>query len=220
MTYSESITLTGSEWNNLDENKKLEVLQSIENHIAFESGRIACLVEAKFLHTGTDGVVLGTYDPSSRRIYINSSQFDAESMYGKNSETLVTTCLHEGRHTYQHQVADGIVQHDNPAETEIWRENLKDGNYISYRENPRAYYNQPVEVDARTFAESRYKELVRERAEISRENLNDYVKSKNAFESQMHLQSNNEGIAADYKENVSKSSTIEMADSENEGIHI
>ena len=166
MTYEEAIGFTGEQWNSLSECEKTEVLQSIENHMAFECGRINCPVEARFLHTGSDGVVLGTYDPSEWKIYINSSQFDAESMYGKDSQALVTACIHEGRHAYQHQVVDGIIDHDNVEEIRAWKENMAPGNYISFKENPRAYYNQPVEVDARQFSENRYQMLVKERQNI------------------------------------------------------
>lgn len=142
MTYQESLLLIGNEWTSLSDDKKIEVLQTIENHMAYESNRVSVPVEGRFLHTGSDGIVLGLYDPRSGRIYINASQFDSESMYGKDSSTIVTTCLHEGRHAYQHQVVNGIVQHDDLSEAAAWRENLKDGNYISFEENPRGYYEQ------------------------------------------------------------------------------
>lgn len=166
MTYEQGIVLTDKQWSSLSDEAKIQVLQAIENHAAFEAGRLNCPVVGKFLYTGNDGVVLGTYDPQSKVIYVNSSQFDAESKYGKTSETLVTTCLHEGRHAYQHQVVDGIITHSDRAEAEGWKDNLSDGNYISFKENPRAYYNQPVEVDARRFAEEKYAELVTERQKL------------------------------------------------------
>lgn len=163
MTYEQSVLFTGSQWTELSEERKLEVLQTIENHSAFEAGRFSCPVVGKFLYTGTDGVVLGTYDPKNQVIYVNSSQFASDSRYGKDSEAIVTACLHEGRHAYQHQVTDGTVLHDNQAEANAWKENLAEGNYISFRDNPRAYYNQPVEVDARRFAEEKYSEIIAER---------------------------------------------------------
>lgn len=116
MTYEQSVLLTGSQWTELSEERKLEVLQTIENHSAFEAGRLSCPVVGKFLYTGTDGVVLGTYDPKNQVIYVNSSQFASDSRYGKDSEAIVTACLHEGRHAYQHQVTDGTVLHDNQVE--------------------------------------------------------------------------------------------------------
>lgn len=163
MTYEQSVLLTGRQWPDLSEERKLEVLQTIENHSAFEAGRLSCPVVGSYLYTGTDGIVLGTYSTQNQVIYVNSSQFAADSRYGKDSEAIVTACLHEGRHAYQHQVAQGIVKHDNQAEEKAWKENLAEGNYISFRDNPRAYYNQPVEVDARRFAEEKYAEIAAER---------------------------------------------------------
>lgn len=184
MTYEQSVLLTGSQWTELSEERKLEVLQTIENHSAFEAGRLSCPVLGKFLYTGTDGVVLGTYDSKNQVIYVNSSQFAADTRYGKDSEAIVTACLHEGRHAYQHQVADGIVLHDNQAEADAWKENLSEGNYISFRENPRAYYNQPVEVDARRFAEEKYAEIVAERQSYDIKSYSDHA-PRDVFERQL-----------------------------------
>lgn len=221
MTYKESLLLTGNAWTSLSDNKKIEVLQTIENHMAFESNRMSAPVEGRFLHTGSDGIVMGTYDPYTGRIYINTSQFDSESMYGKDSSALVTTCLHEGRHAYQHQVANGLVQHDNHIEAEAWRNNLKDGNYISFRENPRGYYEQPVEVDAREFAANRYEELVDERMQAEMNQPNNYNCAKNTFESQIQNNPNEEQkFAADYQQNQDNTELQNSAGIEEpDGIH-
>lgn len=184
MTFEQCLELTDEKWLTLDEEKKVEVLQTIENHVAYESGRLSCPVLGKFLYTGNDGVVLGTYDPKNQVIYINSSQFDAESKYGKDSESLIIACLHEGRHSYQHQVIDGLAVCDDNNAVEEWRVNLANGNYISFRENPRAYYNQPVEVDARTFSEERYQSLVEERNLLIEEKA-EINTQKDVFEHQM-----------------------------------
>ena len=194
MTYEQGILLTGDQWCELSEEKKLEALQAIENHFAFESGRLSCPVVGKFLYAGNDGVVLGTYDPKGQVIYVNASQFAADSKYGKDSEAMVTACLHEGRHAYQHQVSAGIVSHDNKAEAEAWRENLKDGNYISFQDNPRAYYYQPVEVDARRFAAEKYMEIVSERQQQSIEHES-ALSQRDVFEKQL-----NEGCKTETKE--------------------
>lgn len=191
MTYEQSVLLTGHPWTELSEERKLEVLQTIENHSAFESGRLSCPVVGKFLYTGTDGVVLGTYDPKNQIIYVNSSQFASDSRYGKDSEAIVTACLHEGRHAYQHQVTDGIVLHDNQAEADAWKENLTEGNYISFRENPRAYYDQPVEADARRFAEEKYAEIVAERQSHDIESYSDHT-PKDVFERHLSDEGTNE----------------------------
>ncbi len=204
MNYQESLLLTGDAWNYLSDEKKIEVLQTIENHMAFEANRMSVPVEGKFLHTGSDGIVLGSYDTDARRIYINTSQFDQNSMYGKDSSSLVTTCLHEGRHAYQHQVANGLVHHDDPNESEAWRENLRDGNYISFRENPRGYYEQPVEVDAREFATKRYEELVNERMQAEMHQPNSFSHAKNTFEAQFNNVKEEINCAANYQQKQNK----------------
>ena len=210
MTYQESLLLTRSEWTSLSDDKKIEVLQTIENHIAYESDRISVPIEGRFLHTGSDGIVLGSYDPHRGRIYINVSQFDPGSMYGKDSSTLITACLHEGRHAYQHQVVNGIVQHDDPIEAAAWRENLKDGNYISFEKNPRGYYEQPVEADAREFAACRYKEMLRERLQAEMDRPNDCSKAKKTFETQISNSTNTRpDLAADYRQDPGASKGLD-----------
>lgn len=210
MTYEQSVMLTGSQWTELSEERKLEVLQTIENHSAFEAGRLSCPVVGKFLYTGTDGVVLGTYDPKNQVIYVNSSQFASDTRYGKDSEAIVTACLHEGRHAYQHQVADGIVLHDNQAEADAWKENLSEGNYISFRENPRTYYNQPVEVDARRFAEEKYAEIVAERQSYDIEVYSDHA-PRDVFERQLSDEGTDE---------AQKAASFQQTEKETNGISI
>ncbi len=210
MTYEQSVLLTGNQWTELSEERKLEVLQTIENHSAFESGRLSCPVVGKFLYTGTDGVVLGTYDPKNQVIYVNSSQFASDTRYGKDSEAIVAACLHEGRHAYQHQVADGIVLHDNQAEADAWKENLSKGNYISFRENPRAYYNQPVEVDARRFAEEKYAEIVAERQSYDIESYSGH-EARDVFERQLYDEGTDE---------AQKAASFQQTETETNGISI
>lgn len=170
MNYGDALRLTTpDEWRLLSDEQKTSVLQCVESRMARESGRKPCPVEAKWLMTGEDGIELGYYSPSEERICVNVSQFAPDSMYGGTSDKLVETVLHEGRHAYQHQVADGLVAHNDQAEAEAWAENFKDGNYISFEENPRGYWNQPVEVDARQFASERLAQLKSEREALSPE---------------------------------------------------
>lgn len=200
MTYQEGLSLTGPGWAGLSEEVKLEALQAIENHMALEGGRLPCPVRGEFLYTGIDGIVIGTYDPGKRTIYINSSQFDGEAKYGKTPEALVTACLHEGRHAYQHQVVNGMVKYDNAQEAEAWKENLSPGRYISFRQNPRAYYSQPVEADARSFAEARYQQMTAERERIITSEQIPENPAKQIFMEQMNGRGRGEADrAADYR---------------------
>ena len=168
MNYDDALRqTTPNEWRHLSDEQKTAVLQCIENRMASESGRKPCPVNPKWLMTGKDSIELGYYSPSEKCICVNASQFASDSMYGATSDKLVETVLHEGRHAYQHQVVNGLVSHNDQADVESWTENFKDGNYISFEENPRGYWNQPVEVDARQFASEKLSQLKSEREALS-----------------------------------------------------
>lgn len=64
------------------------------------------------------------------------------------------TIFHEGRHAFQH----AAVANPNRCSVEreqaaTWEWNLQPEHYIRYEMNPRRYFAQPVEADARAFAE-------------------------------------------------------------------
>lgn len=189
MTYEQCLSLTGEKWSSLEDSEKVEVLQTIENRMAFESGRLPCPVVGRWLYTGEDGIVLGSYSGDTQTIYINTSQFDPESKYGKDPDRIITTCIHEGRHAYQNQVVNGLIAHKDTEEAEIWKDNLSEDNYISYQENPVAYYMQPVEVDARSFAEQRMLQLQEERC-ASIQQTDQENTAKFVFDEQMNSPEN------------------------------
>ncbi len=64
----------------------------------------------------------------------------------------VVSAIHEARHMMQWQAVCGKLELYIPGgQVEIWRRNLS-GNYIRSAMDFEAYYNQPVEADARNFA--------------------------------------------------------------------
>ena len=66
---------------------------------------------------------------------------------------IIDTVTHEVHHQFQQEVVMHPERFDVSAETvTIWRENLN--NYIDWRYDPEGYWNQPVERDAREFAEN------------------------------------------------------------------
>ena len=203
MTYEQCLGLTCDKWIELDDSQKIEVLQTIENQMAIEAGRAACPVVGRWLYSGEDGIVLGSYSRDSQTIYINASQFDPDSKYGQSPDRIITTCIHEGRHAYQNQVVNGIVEHDNPGEAEIWKENLSDDGYISYQENPVAYYMQPVETDARSFAEHRMSMLQEERSAFLHKD-SALTSARATFEQQM---SNNDSESSQVAHTISESTS-------------
>lgn len=199
MTYRELLNCLNKDvWHSLSEEEKLDYFQSLENYMAMEGNRESCKVNGKFLYTGEEGIVLGAYNPETREIDINVSQFDEYSLYGKDPGRLTKTCLHEGRHALQKQVAEGKVTYPDPEIAKEWMNNLEEGNYISYKRNPKAYYNQPVERDAREFAEARYAALLEEKEalENSQEDIVDIREASDVFAEQIE---SSQKYAADYQ---------------------
>lgn len=185
MTYNDCLLLTGDKWHSLSDAKKCDVLQAIENHMAEVGGRTPCKVEAVSLRSDEKSVTMGFYNPLSKKICINSTQFAADSTYGKTSEELIKTCLHEGRHAYQHEAVNGNIKHLDDSQRQLWKENMKPGNYISYEQNPRGYMNQPIEADARDFENRQYREFVAQRNALIPKKSDGYSNARDIFNRQM-----------------------------------
>jgi len=169
-TYKQSlVSLERDRWKKLNLAERVSALQSIENEMASRQGRKACNVKLVAMHTSNYSTELGKYNRETNEIYINQNAMINNSKYGNEPDIHLETILHEGRHAYQVQAVKGIVAHYNPAELDKWKDNLKEGSYIRFRENPRAYYSQPVEKDAREFAQSMQKEITVEQKNAIRD---------------------------------------------------
>lgn len=86
---------------------------------------------------------LGYFDAARNLVCINNRHLD-------DPLSIIDTVAHEVRHVWQKERA-------RKKETERdkqFAENLTEGNYVQYEVNPMGYYNQPVEKDARLFAEA------------------------------------------------------------------
>ena len=80
MNYKELLdSLNTDTWRSLSEEEKLDFFQSLENYMAMENNRNNCKVNGKFLYTGEEGIVLGAYNPETREIDFNVTQFDEYS---------------------------------------------------------------------------------------------------------------------------------------------
>ena len=107
------------------------------------------------------GVLLGAHsDPE----YI--TRLNRELLRENNPGEALRTYCHEFRHAYQHEMAtryNSAFKHlcHDEASAARWSENLN-GHYVSFEADPKGYEAQPVEEDARDFA-NRLKEEVRRR---------------------------------------------------------
>lgn len=150
-TYQESLhRLNNGEWNTLSLQDRAAVMQSIENEVARRTGMgyaqrdVDLFTEMPI----NNRVSVGGYNTNDKKIWINTYHL-------ANDEPIdcLNTILHEGRHAYQHQAVKGEVSHHNIAEVKAWQNNMKPGHYIDGRQNIKAYYRQPIEADAREYAD-------------------------------------------------------------------
>ena len=89
----------------------------------------------------------GAYNPENNTISVNE-----KLLYYEDPEELMKTILHESRHAYQQYAVDYPDKVTVPEETiDLWRENMD--NYISPELDYEEYVNQPIEVDANSYAE-------------------------------------------------------------------
>lgn len=142
-------------WQNLDLDERVDVLQQLENEVAEIAHRPPLEIRAEPLPDGIMGQC------GSDRIIISNNVLasDSYAMYRENLDTV----FHEGRHAYQKwnlltQSLTGETVERNEVLVESWRDNFfemgyEDGNWESYKDIGFLYYlNQPVEIDARAFA--------------------------------------------------------------------
>ena len=145
-------------WKKYSFDKRLEVIQKIENFYAKKQNRkpVEVVPRNDFVST-----LYGSASYVNQIIFINSSLLTDSS----KQFLLLSTILHEGRHIYQSGVVnksynDGRIPRFSKAYS--WM-NSSDG-YISYEENKDNYVdyaNQSVELDANSYALKQLKKLKR-----------------------------------------------------------
>lgn len=150
--------LDASDWSRQDEQARLATLQELENIMAGEQGRPAYRVEIMdetFMkaHPNARGVFDGRTIRINRRFFrgrgLNISGLDQFGV-----AQAVTTLIHEGRHAWQHYVAE----HGGTGVDERTRAKLR-MNFLSYVGGGPGYSAQLVELDARRYAEEQLRML-------------------------------------------------------------
>lgn len=92
---------------------------------------------------------MGSYNPQTNTITLNTRMLRDEAVPFK----LMDTILHESRHAFQQYAVDHPESVSVPPETiAIWEHNMR--NYIKSEWDYEAYIKQPIEEDARKFAEN------------------------------------------------------------------
>lgn len=137
-------------WENLSYDERYRALQAAEFEIAKIEHREFCGIDLEKLAPGQ----MGYYNPETHRITLNE-YYVMENNPESLKETL-DTLIHEGRHAYQDYNMTQREVHPREGEVNMWKWNQ---NEIGYQyPDPllgglEAYYMQPVETDARAFAE-------------------------------------------------------------------
>lgn len=140
-------------WKNLTVDERLHVLQELENKVAEIEHRPASDVKMKDLG-----------DPSVHKGYCQQNLWGNNSTLTLNSQCLsdssmseyfesLDTVIHEGRHAYQNYNLEQREVNSDSYSTSEWRQNMEDGYKSPEIYGFRAYWTQPVEVDARAFAQ-------------------------------------------------------------------
>ena len=147
-SYQDSLHLLNeSEWNKLSLQNRAAVMQSFENEVARREGRPPCNVSLFSEGPRNGTITAGQYNRANNGIELNTYHLSG------NAAPCLNTVLHEGRHSYQDKAVKGEIYHHNQGDLKAWSNNLKPGNYIDPEKNRRAYYRQPIEADAREYAD-------------------------------------------------------------------
>lgn len=146
----------------LDYEKKCDVLRAVcycdANYLGL------CRINIEFEDIEDDNL-LGTYNHETKTITVNAKPIKDGSLRGGTSEELLITVLHECRHCYQYLLSEMYVSVNSEQRNllaftgegiDYWITNL--GDYKTGDgtiEGQIEYYTQPVEIDARTYAETK-----------------------------------------------------------------
>lgn len=128
-------------YSSLPENKKMMMVRDYHQKFSGSMG-----VKTNLMFNDMPTRSRGCYIHDSKTVYINTNILD-------NPRQLLTTDLHELRHAVQHSAIDSPFKYDISNDIiNAWKDNFE--NYYSAEDNFPKYYNQPVEVDARAYAQT------------------------------------------------------------------
>lgn len=158
---SETPALKYENWIHLSPEQKLDALNKLEQKIADIEHRPACPISMEDLGTiekcgNKLSGSMGYHRPSNflcdERIAINSRLIESDDpVFYKE---VLNTVIHEGRHSYQNYNIGCRSNHTSSGDLTNWTDNMyKYGYQDAETYGFKAYWMQPVEADARKFAE-------------------------------------------------------------------
>lgn len=157
---SETKGLRLEEWKGLSLEQRVELINELEMRIAEIEHRPACPIVAKNLGaiTESNGRLQGHMGTHVTNILgMESIEINSELLKSNNPvyyREVLDTVIHEGRHSYQTYNLEHRETHASKGDITNWRTNLNEYGYQNAQLcGFKSYWMQPVEADARKFAE-------------------------------------------------------------------
>ncbi|MBQ7579307.1 MAG: hypothetical protein IJT25_02105, partial [Clostridia bacterium] len=141
----------GSHWQNYSIEKRLKILQALENKLAKKAHREPLPV---IVHPDPNWNCFGMFQVQSgkRILFINENLLYKHELRYHALETII----HEGRHAYQYNVINSKISPLN-FKAKAWKKNYE--GYFSSNTDATIYSFQPIERDAQKFTIKMLKKL-------------------------------------------------------------
>ena len=138
-------------WEGLTLDERLQVLQEVENQAAVLGGRAPLRVTAHDYGEQGSIYTAGQMRWNTKEILINEKILMQNSLQAEGN--VLDTVLHEGRHAYQFSNLYEKRTEPSNEKYQSWLMNQKTGYLTCERFGFERYSMQPLELDARVFAE-------------------------------------------------------------------
>jgi len=156
-------------WAKSSAEERLDSLQMLENQAAEAESRESRRIMPTFYE---DDSVMGCYSPNKP----DEIQLNTKLLFPEYDETMddsnynaVNTVFHEGYHAYQNDAVDGLAEAQDEEECTKWQENREPGVYFNPQKGApyEIYTSQPLERDAKSFANEQTDQLMTDIGEPS-----------------------------------------------------
>lgn len=138
-------------WEGLTLSERLQVLQEVENQAAALGGRTPLRVTAHDFGDQGSIYTAGQMRWQTKEILINEKMLMQNSLQAEGN--VLDTVLHEGRHAYQFSNLYEKRTEPSDEKYQSWLMNQKTGYLTCDKFGFERYSMQPLELDARVFAE-------------------------------------------------------------------
>ncbi len=152
-------------WRELDKDQKRIALE----HSGRQMSRAFCTPEPPLFLDRDRPEAQGSYSDEDYRISMNEAGITQrdKALFGDDPREALNTYTHELRHSYQKEQSLAYEKNfktDDPVKAREWAENYRNYSHppdsrtaetdpVRYRKEYQDYHNQPVEKDARAFAD-------------------------------------------------------------------